>query len=273
MQTIDASILTQVHKPEAESHKGQNGRVLVIAGSHKYHGALLLCIQAVSRIVDMVYVSTTENNWPLIDALKSDITTFISVKPGELEKTIQLVDSIIIGPGMETTNGAGEEIIEENREFVHDLLKKHPDKKFVVDATALWHVNPDCLHENCIVTPHSREFEEVFKMPPSAEATQTAANSFGGVVVLKGKSDFISDGKKLYENTTGNVGMTKGGTGDVLAGLIGALAATNDNLTAALAGTYLNGLAGDRLYEKVGTFYNAEDLVGAVGEVWKKIRI
>jgi len=90
---------------------------------------------------------------------------------------------------------------------------------------------------------------------------------------LKGKSDFISDGKKLYENTTGNVGMTKGGTGDVLAGLIGALAATNDNLTAALAGTYLNGLAGDRLYEKVGTFYNAEDLVGAVGEVWKKIRI
>ncbi|PIR75399.1 MAG: NAD(P)H-hydrate dehydratase [Candidatus Magasanikbacteria bacterium CG_4_9_14_0_2_um_filter_42_11] len=273
MQTLDSAILKQLTKTNDTSHKGQNGRVLVIAGSQKYHGAMLLCIQAVSRIVDMVYVSTTENNWPLIDALKSDITTFISVKPGELEKTIQLVDSIIIGPGMETTNGAGEEIIEENREFVHDLLKKHPDKKFVVDATALWHVNPDCLHENCIVTPHSREFEEVFKMPPSAEATQTAANSFGGVVVLKGKSDFISDGKKLYENTTGNVGMTKGGTGDVLAGLIGALAATNDNLTAALAGTYLNGLAGDRLYEKVGTFYNAEDLVGAVGEVWKKIRI
>ena len=65
--------------------------------------------------------------------------------------------------------------------------------------------------------------------------------------------------------------MTKGGTGDVLAGIIGALAATNGNLTAALAGAYLNGLAGDTLFQKVGTFYNAEDLVGAVGEVWKNL--
>ncbi|PIZ92796.1 MAG: NAD(P)H-hydrate dehydratase, partial [Candidatus Magasanikbacteria bacterium CG_4_10_14_0_2_um_filter_41_10] len=192
-------------------------------------------------------------------------------KPGELEKTIQLVDSIIIGPGMETTNGSGEEVIEENREFVHELLKKHPDKKFVVDATALWHVNSDCLHNNCIVTPHSREFEEVFKMIPNAEATQNAAKSFGGVVVLKGKTDYISDGKELYANETGNVGMTKGGTGDVLAGIIGALAATNDNLTAALAGTYLNGLAGDKLYKDVGTFYNSEDLVKSLGKVWKEV--
>jgi len=270
MQKIDKTILDHLKKPDSISHKGQNGRVLVIAGSQKYHGAMLLCIQAVSRIVDMVYVSTTENNWPLVEQLKSDIATFISVKPGELEKTIQLVDSIIIGPGMETTDGAGEELIEENREFVHDLLKKHPDKKFVVDATALWHVNPDCLHENCIVTPHSREFEEVFKTTPSAEATEKAAKSFGGVVVLKGKTDHISDGKEVYENTTGNVGMTKGGTGDVLAGIIGALAATNDNLTAALAGTYLNGLAGDRLYKNVGTFYNSEDVVKTLGDVWGK---
>ena len=65
--------------------------------------------------------------------------------------------------------------------------------------------------------------------------------------------------------------MTKGGTGDVLAGLVGGLAAKNDPLTAALAGAYLNGLAGDRLYEKKGTFYNAEDLTEELGRVWKEM--
>jgi len=265
---IGSDVLKRLNRPSPDSHKGQNGRVLIIAGSHKYHGALLLCVQAVSRIVDMVYVYTSENNWPLIEQLKSETATFIAVHSGELERTVNLVDCIIIGPGLETTDEFGEEVAEGNRNFVHELLVKHSDKKFVVDATALWHVDANCLHKNCIVTPHSREFEAVFKMSPSAENTQKAAQSFGGVVVLKGAVDAISDGTQLYENHSGNVGLTKGGTGDVLAGVIGGLASTNDNLIASLAGTYLVGLAGDRLFEKSGTFYNAEDVVKELGEVW-----
>ena len=77
-------------------------------------------------------------------------------------------------------------------------------------------------------------------------------------------------GKELYENRTGNVGMTKGGTGDVLAGLTAGFAAKNDPLTSALAGIYLSGLAGDKLFEKCGTFYNAEDVVRSLREIFPK---
>ena len=90
------------------------------------------------------------------------------------------------------------------------------------------------------------------------------------VVALKGKYDYVSDGKELYENRTGNVGMTKGGTGDVLAGLVCGFAAKNDPLTSALAGIYLSGLTGDRLFEKFGTFYNAEDVVKELAGIVSK---
>lgn len=271
MQQITEEIVQSLNKPKKTSHKGQNGRILIIAGSDKFHGAMLMCAKTASKIVDMVSVYTTPSNRGLIDGLKTEMSAFVAVRDEDLEKSIQAADAIVIGPGMETTDEVGEEKAEETRAFVHDLLKQHPNKKWVVDATALWHVETDCLHKNCLLTPHSREFQNVFALEPNAQNTKQAAQTFGGVVVLKGPSDFISDGKEIFENTTGNAGMTKGGTGDVLAGLIGGLLATNDLCTAAKAGAYLNGVAGDRLHKRVGNFYNAEDLLEEVGKVWGEL--
>lgn len=261
MEIIKADILNRLKKPNPNSHKGQNGRVLVIAGSDKYHGALLLSVQSASRLVDMVYVYSVDANLKLIEKLKSEISVFISVDKGELWKTVDLVDVILIGPGLEESRA--------NKKLVEKLLKKYPEKKTIVDATAFWHIDPLLLHENCVVTPHSREFENTFKCAPTPENVLKMAKYYQCVVVLKGKYDYVSDGKELYENHTGNVGMTKGGTGDVLAGLVTGLSATNDLLTSAQAGVYLNGLAGDKLFEKFGTFYNAEDLVAELGAIWK----
>lgn len=257
MELINDSILGQLKKPNPDSHKGDNGRVLIIAGSEKYHGALLLAIQSASRLVDMVYVHSVEQNLRLVEKLKSEISVFISVEAGELWETINLVDAVLIGPGLEENRT--------NKKLVEKILKKYPDKKTIVDATAFWHLDPFWLHSNCIVTPHTREFENTFKCAPIAENVLKMAKYYQCVVVLKGKYDYVSDGKVLFENRTGNVGMTKGGTGDVLAGLITGFAATNGLLASAKAGAYLNGLAGDKLFEKQGTFYNAEDLVKKVG--------
>jgi NAD(P)H-hydrate epimerase len=257
MQLINESILKQLTKPKPDSHKGQNGRILVIAGSDKFHGALLLTIQTASRLVDMVYVHSVDQNLKLVEKLKSEISVFITVTEKELWKTIDLVDVVLIGPGLEESKF--------NKKLVEKILKKYPEKKTIVDATAFWHLDPLLLHKNCIVTPHSREFENTFKCAPTSENVLKMAKYYDCVVVLKGKYDYVSDGKELWENRTGNSGMTKGGTGDVVAGLIGGLATTNDYLTSALAGIYLSGLAGDELYKKFGTFYNAEDLVGKVG--------
>jgi ADP-dependent NAD(P)H-hydrate dehydratase / NAD(P)H-hydrate epimerase len=263
MNITDATLFDTLVKPKKKSHKGQNGRILIIAGSEKFHGALLLSVQMASRIVDMVYVHSTKDNILLIKKLQSEVSTFIAVSSEELWDTIDLVDVVLMGPGL-PENG-------ETIGLVHDILAKYPDKKTVVDATAIWHVKPECLHDNCIVTPHSREFENVFGVEASKEQVSAMAKKYKGIVALKGQVDYMSDGVELWENQTGNVGMTKGGTGDVFAGTIAALAATNDVLTATLAGAYLVGLAGDRLYKKKGTFFNAEDLLESVGVVWGEI--
>lgn len=263
MKIIDKLILKQLYKPAPNSHKGQNGRVLVIAGSEKYHGALLLSLETVSRIVDMVYVYTTPNNQGLVEKLKSEIAVFINVKEKELKDTIELVDVILVGPGVEENK--------ENKKLVEKLLKKYPEKKIVIDATAIWQLNPELLHENSIVTPHSREFEHIFNCDPTALNVLKMAKYYSCTIVLKGKYDYVSDGIELYENKTGNVGMTKGGTGDVVSGLITGLTAKNDVLTAALSGIYLAGLSGDKLYKKFGTFYNTEDVIRSLGEVWGEL--
>lgn len=262
MKILDKKILQKLKRPSPDSHKGQNGRLLVIAGSDKFHGALLLAVQSASRIVDLVYVHSIDKNLKLIDKLKSEMATFISVFKDELWETVDFVDAVIVGPGLEESK--------ENIDLVEKLLKKYQGKKIIVDATALWHVDPLLLHPDCIATPHSREFEHVFKAEPTPENVQKMAKRFQCIIVLKGRYDYISDGNEIWENQTGNVGMTKGGTGDVLAGLIAGLATTNDVFTSALAGTYLSGLAGDRLYEKTGAFYNAEDLIEELGRVWKE---
>ena len=265
MYSIDKTIFEQLKRPDVHSHKGQNGRLLVIAGSDKFHGALMMTVQTASRIVDMVYVYTTPNNRYLIEDLKSDIAVFIPVLENELWNTIEMVDAVLIGPGMAET--------EETVDLVKILLAKYAHKKVIVDATAMWHLNPAWINNNTILTPHSREFEQVYKCKPVPEHVKTMAIEYGGIVLFKGAYDYVSDGKELWENRTGNVGMTKGGTGDVVSGTIAALSCTNDNLLATKAGIHLVGLAGDELHKTYGTFYNAEDVIQSLGVIWKKLII
>jgi len=262
MELVTDKILKQLNQPNKKSHKGQNGRILIMAGSAKYHGALLMAVLTTSRIVDMVYVYSTEENMEIVKKLKSEMATFISVFSNELWQTVDLVDSVLVGPGLEET--------EENKQLVEKLLKDYPDKKVVVDATALWHINPEILHSNCVVTPHSREFKQVFKCQPTEANVKKMAEKYNCVIVFTGPVDIISDGKEVYTNETGNVGMTKGGTGDVLAGLITGLSTNNELLTSALSAAYLNGLAGDNLQARVGTFYSAWDLIQTLGDIWKR---
>ena len=89
---------------------------------------------------------------------------------------------------------------------------------------------------------------------------------------MKGRVDFITDGKRLAANRTGNAGMTKGGTGDVLAGLAAALATKNGLFEAACAAALVNGAAGDALFKRVGFNYNAGDLIEALPVAFERAR-
>jgi len=97
------------------------------------------------------------------------------------------------------------------------------------------------------------------------------AKAYSCIVLLKGQVDVASNGKEVREIEGGNAGMTKGGTGDVLAGLIAALACTNDPWKATLAGSFINKKAGDDLFASVGPFFNATDLANQIPKTMKAV--
>jgi NAD(P)H-hydrate epimerase len=108
-------------------------------------------------------------------------------------------------------------------------------------------------------------------MQPTKENALKAARQFKCVVVLKGATDYISDGKQLFENKGGSPVMTTGGTGDVLAGLIVGFAAKNPLLQAAKAGCFLNKYAALLLQKEKGSMWNAHDLMNKLPEAKKKL--
>jgi NAD(P)H-hydrate epimerase len=89
---------------------------------------------------------------------------------------------------------------------------------------------------------------------------------------VKGQTDIVCNGegeRRIIKG--GNAGMTKGGTGDVLAGLIAALACKNDPFLSTIAGSFINKKAGDELYKKVGPFFNATDLADQIPLTMKQL--
>ncbi|MDQ5951567.1 MAG: hypothetical protein QG639_848, partial [Patescibacteria group bacterium] len=162
--------------------------------------------------------------------------------------------------------------------IINYLLHKYPQKKWVIDAGALQMVLPQLLTNSVIITPHKGELERLEGMiehqnKESGEKPFDTLLKQGVSIVLKGPTDFIYSGNAVVEVKGGNAGMTKGGTGDVLAGLIAALYCTNDKETAAVIGSYINKKAGERLAESTGPFFNASDLVEAVPKVlWEEVK-
>jgi NAD(P)H-hydrate epimerase len=143
------------------------------------------------------------------------------------------------------------------------------------------------LGRNHLVTPHLGEFKVLFKpgkqeariltnsrkktITKRAEIIQKYSQKHGCLILLKGPIDIIASPHEWKYNFTGNEGMTKGGTGDVLAGLVAALACKNDLFLAACAGAFINGLAGDRLKKKVEIYFNASDLGDEIPRVLKSL--
>lgn len=245
--------LKTLHTPSPTIHKGQNGKLLIIAGSEKYHGSLVFATKIASKIVGLVYISSVPENHILIQRMKSRVAEFITIPRTEVLSFLPQVDAILVGPGMEVT--------EETRHVVNTILRRYPRTPIVLDADALSVVDKRLLHSQCILTPHKGEFQRCFGLSPTRQHAIQMAKKFNCVVVLKGRTSIVASPTTDKINTTGNAGMAKGGTGDVLAGLIAALACTNDPFLAACAGTFLNGLAGDRLQEKYSFYYNASDLI------------
>ena len=259
MKKFNPADLKRLYKLPRSSHKGQNGKLLVIGGSNLFHSASMWSLEAASRIVDMVFYSSVPVNEAIVKKQKERFHDGIIVPIGKLDEYIGEADCALIGPGMDRSDLT--------KQKVNVLLAKHQNKKWVVDGGALQVMNKNLLHPKMIITPHHQEYKRLF----GDEAAKAMAKKYDCTIVLKGKKDIICDARQCVVNRTGNEGMIKGGTGDVLAGLIAALYCKNDAFLAAACGTYLNGLAGDRLYVLVGPYFNATDLVKELPKVMGEI--
>ncbi|MFH1094735.1 MAG: NAD(P)H-hydrate dehydratase [Candidatus Micrarchaeota archaeon] len=232
------------------SHKGENGRLLILAGSRDYHGSLILSVLAAMRFVDLVYAHSTGENLRLIARLKQATPNVIVVRKERLDEFEKKADAYLIGPGWEENKN--------NRKILSRAVGS--GKPVVLDAGALHMVRPAQLNNHILLTPHRGEFYSLFGLEANEENVRKMAKKYGCALLCKGPADFIASPAEFKANRTHHEGMTCGGSGDVLAGLVAALAADHNGLfAAACAGAYINGLAGVRLSKRMG-HYAASDL-------------
>lgn len=284
-QQIIEQSLHDLKIAEKNSHKGQNGKLLIIGGSQLFHAASKWSLDIASKIVDMVFYSSVPSNNCLISMwqkgeldqqlnqeAKKNFWQGIVISRQQIKNYIKEADCVLLGPGME--RGAY------TARLSNRLLKKYPEKKWVIDAGALQMLNPNLLNANCVITPHQREIEVLSKKDPrfSQENYQAPATC-----LLKGPSDQIFFGKNIKSKNNnnlpqsvlikgGNAGMTKGGTGDVLAGLLAALYCKNSAVISTVIASYINKKTGDYLFDSVGPHFNASDLVNNIPKILWQVK-
>ena len=262
-----------VTKPRpSESHKGDFGRLLVIGGSETFSGApAFVALAALRTGVDLAYVATPKETAYAVSSMSPDLITIKldgthlnSANIPTLKTYVETVNAVALGPGL------GLHV--ETREAVRTIIEvvENSGKPLLLDADGLkaFAEFKRRLKVPLVLTPHAGEYAVLTgkRLPEDlkervSEVRKTAAE-LGAVVLLKGAVDIVADERKYKLNFTGNPGMTVGGTGDVLSGIVGALLAQHvDPFEAAVAGAFVNGAAGDFVYEEKGYHMVSSDLL------------
>lgn len=287
VKAIERSLLDGLKKRSPLSHKGDFGRVFIVAGSRGYTGAAHLAgLGALRSGAGLVTVGVPEKVYPVLARREAEVMvrpfpaaadgTFSSQALRPILAFAAKQDVIAAGPGLSRSRGT--------RSLVLGLVSSW-QKALVLDADALnvLEGEPEVLRSRsfpAVLTPHAGEFVRLFggRKPVSraeriTRAVQAACLS-GSIVLLKGAGSVVAapDGK-VYVNTTGNPGMASGGTGDVLTGVIAAFLGRGlSPFDAARVGAYVHGLAGDLAVRKFGEIsLIAGDVAAFLPQAFRKI--
>ncbi len=252
--------------PSPTSHKGQNGKLLLVGGSKLFHAASLWALKVASRIVDMVYYASVPDNNAIVLAAKKEFHDGIVIRRDQIDAYAAEADCILIGPGLPRKEGE-DEGDDDTKKLTEHLLSTYKQKRWVIDGGSLQVIEPDALPRSAIITPHHGEFVKLFGKEGNEEVVGDMAKKYGIVILAKGPTDIVCSPSECKKVDGGNAGMTKGGTGDVLAGLTAALYCTNDAFLSAIAASIINKKAGERLFDKVGYYFNASDLADEIPRV------
>jgi len=273
---IDDGMISGIYKSrDLYSHKGKFGHALIIAGSYGKMGAAILCARACLRSgAGLTTCYIPKGGYEIIQAavpeamaITDSNTSILTRIEGDLSK----FTCIGIGPGIGTAS--------ETKKLLYEVFEasKAP---LILDADALNIISSDNqllkkIPPHSVLTPHPKEFERLFGKTANdfdrLRLVQQRAKELSIVIILKGHHTVIAmpDGQ-VYFNITGNAGMAKGGSGDVLTGILTALTCQlKDTGKAALLGVYLHGLAGDIAAEKYSEeAMIAQDIIENMGEAF-----
>lgn len=253
------------------AHKGDFGHLLIIAGAEGYTGAPVIAAHAAARAgAGLVTLAVPKEVYSIV---AGNCPPEVMPRPLSFEQVPPGFDAVAIGPGL------GQK--PEMQKLIWKLLSSSPVPT-VVDADALNALAqaPAALKKlpaSFVLTPHPGEMARlVGKSAKEVQANRWEiakqfAQEYGVVLGLKGAGTVVTDKSgKLWINSTGNPGMAKGGMGDALTGIIGALLAQRMTPSdAARAGVFWHGLAGDLAAEKYGErSMLATDLIEALGRAW-----
>jgi len=274
-------------KPRAvDAHKGDFGKVCIIAGSVGMSGAAALAGRAALRAgAGLVRVAVPKSVLPIVASIEPSFTTIALAEDstGRISaKAINVIldavsenDVLAFGPGI-GVSGALTSVLE--------ALLAQEKLRLLIDADGLNNLTriknwPGKLKAELILTPHPGEMKRLWsglfreQLPP--ERQQQAgrlAQHTKTIVVLKGAGTVVTDGQKVYVNKTGNPGMATAGSGDVLTGVITALIGQGlSNFDSAVLGVYIHGLTGDIAAEKTGQVsLMAADIIESLPEAFSK---
>jgi hydroxyethylthiazole kinase-like uncharacterized protein yjeF len=266
-------------KPRGSTaHKGDFGRLLVVGGSEVFSGApTLVAFAALRTGVDIVYLAAPEKTAYAIAAMSPDLITVKlggnNLNPRNIETLkpyLRMVDAVVVGPGL----GLNPETAKFVKAFVEEVEKAGKPLLLDADGIKAYAKFKRALKVPLVLTPHAGEYTILSgeKLPEKQKdriaTIQKTAKQLGAVLLVKGKVDIVCDSKRTKVNFTGNAGMTVGGTGDVLSGVVGGLLAQKvDAFEAAVAGAFVNGAAGDFVASEIGFHMVATDIIEWIPKV------
>lgn len=254
--------------PRPDSHKGANGKLLIIGGGPYFGAPAMAAMAALRTGTDLVTVAAPDSVYHEIAAVNP--TLMIQGLSGDKLTTDHLLDllalserndAVLLGPGL----GIDPDTVKAVNIFI-----KMCNRPMVIDADGI-----NALHKDfkakvpTVLTPHIAEFGRLTGVKPENEETVSkAAFERGCVIVLKGREDIITVGKMTRRNGTGCAGMTGAGTGDVLAGITAALLSKGlSPFDAGCLGTYISGLAGELAFEERSYGMIATDVIDKIPTV------
>lgn len=270
------------------AHKGTMGTLVALTGSKGFSGAAVMAAQAALRSgVGLVYQILPECIYPIfassvheavcVPVKGNEAGTLCKADINKIKPYLKKASAVLIGCGL----GNSEDTAKALDEVMHSCTCP-----IIIDADGINALGQhiyflEGVKSHLILTPHVKEFsefsqwytEEILESPAAACAEVTRFYRGKITIALKGHRTYIARGKEIYENIAGNSGMAKGGSGDVLAGIIASLAAQGaDPFDAAVMGVHIHALAGDLAAAKYSrTAMLPTDIINTLPEIYAKI--